>query len=75
MAAAGALAVAAVAWRWALPVGRAIPLVALGALGHALGHVPMPLVGYGGSAIVAVCLGFALAVARPDGWTAESRLG
>lgn len=76
-AAAAVLAVAVVAWRWrGLPEGRAvIGVLVIGGLGHAIGHVPMPLASYGGSAIIAVCIGFALAVARRGGWTESSALG
>lgn len=75
-----ALALAGVglaAWRWRmLPEGRVVlALIGLGAVAHALGHAPLPLVGYGGSAVVAVCLGFALAVARRGGWTPETPVG
>jgi len=69
------LVVIAARW-WRRPEGRVVlALMAGGAVAHALGHAPMPLVGYGGSAIVAVCLAFGFAVRTGRGWTSEARVG
>jgi len=56
------------AWRHrALPQGRLVlALVVLGLGAHLAGHAPMPLVGPGGSAIVATCLALALVRAGPS---------
>ncbi len=65
------------AWRFrSSPEGRAVlALIVLGLGAHALGHAPMPLVGFGGSAVVATCLAFALAVRRARPWTDPARVG
>ncbi|MCC6619694.1 MAG: hypothetical protein IT385_00475 [Deltaproteobacteria bacterium] len=68
--------VAAGVWRFrSLPEGRLVlALVALGLGAHLAGHAPMPLVGPGGSAIVAVCLALALVPARQS-WTRTAPVG
>jgi len=65
------------AWRVrALAEGRLVlALLVLGLGAHLAGHAPMPLVGFGGSAIVAVCLAFALTVRHAGPWTGDAAVG